>query len=93
MHVVISRLYNGFADEVKLMRPGTSMVENYAFVDATQRDEIPSYLSGPEEGSKWNLWPCVIDDSTIVGKKTSQMKQSPKIMKKTFFKPLIGQQN
>jgi hypothetical protein len=34
MHVVISHLYHGFADEVKLMRPGTSMVENYAFVDA-----------------------------------------------------------
>jgi hypothetical protein len=29
----------------------------------------------------------------MVGKQTSQMKQSPKIVKKALFKPLVGQQN
>jgi len=70
MDVVISCLYDGSADEVKLIRPGTSMVDNYAFADATQRDNILSYLSSPEEGRKWKLWPYVIDESTTVGKKT-----------------------
>ena len=56
------------------MQPGTSMVENYAFLEATQKDELLSYLSSPEEESKWKLWPYVIGDSATVGKKPSQIK-------------------
>ena len=50
--VVVSCICDGSADEVKLMRPGSTMVETYALVNSTQRNNIVCYLSNLEKSKQ-----------------------------------------
>ena len=60
------------------MRPGSTMVETYALVNSTQRNNIVCYLSNLEKVSKWELWSFIIHP----GKVTAIWKKSSKVVKK-----------
>ena len=56
--VVVTSIFNTSADEVKLRRPGSTMVETYVLVSTTQKCNTLCYLRNPEAGTKWKkMWP------------------------------------
>ena len=54
---IIASMMNKSADEVMLMKPGSNKVHTFSLLDESQRNDIIVYVSNPEPGSKWCLWP------------------------------------
>ena len=54
---IIASIMNKSADEVMLMKPGSNKVHTFSLLDESQRNDIIVYVSNPEPGSKWCLWP------------------------------------
>ena len=76
MDVVVTCICDSSADEIKPMRPGSNMVETYALLNPTQRNEIAQYLRNPEKRNKWKLWSFI----NPYGKGDADMEKSPRMI-------------
>ena len=55
--VIIECTLNKSADEVMLMKPGSNKLYTFSLLNEKQRNDAIDYVSNPEPGSKWRLWP------------------------------------
>jgi len=90
--VIIESVMKKSADEVILMKAGANKIETYSLRDEVQRNAIIVYISDPEPGSKWKLWPFPGGVNTESLDSTSKMKQAAATMakKEGFFEKLGG---
>ena len=89
--VIIESMMKRSADEVILMKAGANRIETYSLHDEVQRNAIIVYISAPEPGSKWKLWPCPGGVNTESLDSTAKKKQAAASMaKKEDFVEKLG---
>ena len=90
--VIIESMMKKSADEVILMKADSNKIHTYSLLDELQRNTIIVYVSNPEPGSKWRLWPRPGGVNIESLASTAKMKQATANMaKKEEFIAKLGE--